>query len=661
MQEKLQKQEKKLGLLVLVVMLVALVPLYIIADYAHPSVDDYSYGKLTAEAWEETGSLGSVFATAWERTAYTYETHQGTFVSVFLMRLQPGIFGEDYYFLTTVFLLSTFLICSIVFYYAFFNRIFGADKVKSLLIAGVLSFGAMEFTHVVSDSFYWYNGGVTYTFFYSMEALLFGTLIFMYTAKKKVVKCLLGFVCMLLAVVACGGNYVTSLVTLELLVCICAVTAFVQYKTRRQRVIIQRLEFIDKGVEKRSTTKPIYSCKENERWFFSWYRKGENGSKIVKKNQQKEQNCETFSQKNGIIERQRKWLKKQVDAIVSDVENASCYNVQLSNTDRKETAWKHWNTWNLYLCLCVLLAAAVTFLFVVAAPGNAVRQEKTGEANHPVIAILFSFVYGAYSIGNCMDLPALLLLFFCVPLFVVIAGDVCKRGRFAFPCPMLVTFFSFCLYSSQVTPVFYAQGIKLPYRIMNIIYFSCFVMVALNLFYWLGHLNAKRVLSMQEECNPKSSSLDLSGSKVCLVNYCEKTGSKTTHLFILQTLENWHVIHFWKFYAIAALLLCFSVAGNISVAAEVDVEGSAQVEVGELPATLSACYFLFNGDAKVFDKQCKERYTVYSNLDIKDVVVEPFTVTPDIIFHSDITEDPDNWKNKCIKKYFNKHSVRLAN
>ena len=233
--EKIQKQEKTLGLIVLLVMLIALVPLYIVADYAHPSVDDYSYGKLTAEVWEQTGSFGSVLATAWERTAYTYETHQGTFVSVFLMRLQPGIFGEDYYFLTTVFLLSTFLFCSILFYYAFFNRIFRAGRMKSWIIAGVLSLGAMEFTHVASDSFYWYNGGVTYTFFYSMEVLLFALLIYMYTAKKKVVKSLLCFVCMLLAVIACGGNYVTSLVTLELLVCICAVTAFVEYKKIQQK------------------------------------------------------------------------------------------------------------------------------------------------------------------------------------------------------------------------------------------------------------------------------------------------------------------------------------------------------------------------------------------------------------------------------------------
>ena len=690
MQKKLQKQEKILGLFVLLIMLVALVPLYIVADYAHPSVDDYSYGKLTAEAWEQTGSLWQVLVTAWERTAYTYETHQGTFVSVFLMRLQPGIFGEDYYFLTTVFLLSTFLVCSILFYYAFFNRIFKADRVKSWIIAAVLSLGAMEFTHVVSDSFYWYNGGITYTFFYSMEALLFAMLIYMYTAKKKAVKCVLCFICMILAVVACGGNYVTSLVTLELLVFVCAVTGLVEYK------------WIKKENKKKASV-----CKVNIRQSLASNQNGLNSNKKIEKKQKKEENCKTFLRKNGIIEKYRIWLKKQIDAIVGEVENTSQFSKSLEDFGSKKTVKNNLNaeraicvqeegtkripnvrftTWNLYLCLFVLLAAVVTFLFVVIAPGNALRQEKTGEANNPVIAILLSFVYGAYSLGNCMDLSALLLLFFCVPLFVVIAGTVCKERKFMFPCPVLVTFFSFCLYSSQVTPVFYAQGIKLPYRIMNIIYFSCFVMVALNLFYWIGYLSTKRaigqvqmlnrelgadchglgskedkkthseIICVHEECSKNSTSLDLQTSNICSACCYQKA-----HKFILQTLENWHTNHFWKFYAIAALLLCFSVAGNISIAAEMDVEGAAQVEISELPATLSACYFLFNGDAKVFDKECKERYTLYSNPEVKDVIVEPFTVTPDIIFHSDITEDPDNWKNKCIKKYFNKHSVKLAN
>lgn len=520
MQKELQKKEGKLGFIILCVLIAALIPLYIVAGYAHPSVDDYSYGKYTAEVWNETGSFGEVLADAWERTAYTYETHQGTFSSVFLMRLQPGIFGEEYYFLTTVFLLGTFIICSILLYYAFFNRIFQAGKVRSWIIAGILSLGAMEFTHVISDSFYWYNGGVTYTFFYSMEALLFALLIYMYTAKKQFFRVLLGIACILLAVFVCGGNYVTSLVTLELLVCICLVTGVSVYRRK------------------------------------------------------KEENAEEL-----------KSLR-----------------------------------WNFLFCLLVLLAAAVCFIVVVIAPGNAVRQEKTGETTNPIISILLSFTYGAYSIGNCMNLPALLLLFLCVPLFVVIA----RKSSVAFKYPGLISFFSFCLYSSQATPVFFAQGIKMPYRIMNIIYFSCFVIAAFNLFYWIGYIVKKKPQSM-----------------------------------VLSTLESWHEKKFWLFYAVAALGVCFSVAGNISIKAEMDMEGAAQVEVTELPATLSACYSLLTGEAKKYDKECWDRFAVYTDPEFQDVVVKPFTVTPEIIFHSDITEDPEHWKNECVRKFFNKKSVKI--
>ena len=58
MQKELQKKEGKLGFIILCVLIAALIPLYIVAGYAHPSVDDYSYGKYTAEVWNETGSFG---------------------------------------------------------------------------------------------------------------------------------------------------------------------------------------------------------------------------------------------------------------------------------------------------------------------------------------------------------------------------------------------------------------------------------------------------------------------------------------------------------------------------------------------------------------------------------------------------------------------------
>ena len=75
--------------------------------------------------------------------------------------------------------------------------------------------------------------------------------------------------------------------------------------------------------------------------------------------------------------------------------------------------------------------------------------------------------------------------------------------------------------------------------------------------------------------------------------------------------------------------------------------------------TDSSCFYLFNGEAKQYDKEAWERYFIYSDPSREHIVVKEFSVKPEIIFHSDITEDPKNWKNSCVKRYFGKKSVKL--
>lgn len=53
-----------------------------------------------------------------------------------------------------------------------------------------------------------------------------------------------------------------------------------------------------------------------------------------------------------------------------------------------------------------------------------------------------------------------------IPVFYRIA----RRSGFTYRYPLLVAVFTFGLYCSMGTPVFYAQGLRMPYRMMNIIF-----------------------------------------------------------------------------------------------------------------------------------------------------------------------------------------------
>jgi hypothetical protein len=541
----IQKKEKKIAVFLLFIMLISLIPLYVISGYAHPSVDDYSYGTHASRVWQATGSFFQVISDAWQRTGHTYETWQGTFSSVFLMRLEPAVFGEQYYFLTTVVLLSTFLICSILFYMAFFSKLFHASFAQGIILSLVLTLGAVEFTHVISDSFYWYNGGITYTFFYSMEALLFALMLYLYCAKKKPVKIILGIISIPLAFFTCGGNYVTSLVTVEILFFACFLLYFRHNTILSGGLFRLRKIFLLTGNSKNFPSK---EKKEIKNW------------------EPKERNIET------------------------------CFFTFL------------------------FLSALAGFLTAVTAPGNAVRQAEVGSATNPFLSIILSFFYGAYSMGNCFKLPVVILFLFCIPIFARIS----QKSNITFRYPGIVTALSFCLYSSQITPVIYAQGLKIPYRIMNIIYFSCFVMTAVNLFYWIGY-------------------------------FAKKEQTK----IIIEKINYFYETYLLQFCMISLILFCFASIAGISIQADVDADGSTQIEITQMPATVSAMYSFLTGEAQQYDSEAWERYAIYTDSSQNDITVNEFSVKPDIIFHSDITENPKNWKNKCVKKYFRKKSVKI--
>ena len=166
-------KKKTLIYILLTVFIASIIPLYIIGNYAHPSVDDYYYGMETAKVWEETGSLSQVIQTSYDLMLKTYEDWQGNFSAIFLMRLQPGIFGDEFYVIAPIILITTFVVSMLAFFYYGLRKWFGSGKVASLGISLCVTFCALHFTHVPADSFYWYNGAIYYTFFYSLMLFLF--------------------------------------------------------------------------------------------------------------------------------------------------------------------------------------------------------------------------------------------------------------------------------------------------------------------------------------------------------------------------------------------------------------------------------------------------------------------------------------------------------
>ncbi len=192
--------------LLLIILALSLIPILILGRYNVPSADDFSYGEPVYHALQEGGSFLTALRTAVEVCRDTYFSWQGSFSAVFLMALQPAVFGERLYALTPFLMLGMYLAGSFSFCVCLFSRVFGLPRTFGCSVAALLSLVSIQLVPCPVQSLFWYNGSVYYTFAYGLSLIAFALCIA--TAQEGgwriLPLCLLSFV-------LGGCNYVTSL------------------------------------------------------------------------------------------------------------------------------------------------------------------------------------------------------------------------------------------------------------------------------------------------------------------------------------------------------------------------------------------------------------------------------------------------------------------
>ena len=495
------------GLMVAFILL--LIPLLLIGQYNHPSADDFIYGLHTARIWSETLSLPQTLHAAVQQVQEVYMTWQGTFSAVFLMALQPAVFGEAMYRWTSVILLSSLIIATALFLKVLLIDYFGADRWSWLLISMTTLTAMLQFVYAPVESFYWYNGGIYYSFFYSLSLCLFSCLLLYLKSDSNFTKTFLILLSLFLGIIIGGGNYTTAL---NAVIMVALLTAYLVARKDRRAIII--------GV--------------------------------------------------------------------------------------------------------VLLCGILSLLISMVAPGNAVRQESIGPPN-PVKAIILSFVYGGYSVLNFTTVPVLLIWLFLLPRIYRIAG----KTSFSFRYPLAVLALSFCVYCAQVTPPFYAMGISLPERIINIVYYSFHIFALVNLFYMAGWVSKK--LDRQKQQLTKAQIEFIEQLKYKAMPY--QNAAK----------------------AFLVMLILFSSIGLCTVTK--GENGKPQFQ--NLPASVSATMSLLSGEAGRYHHEALQRLLAYQDDSQTDVTVSAYSVKPSLIYYSDITPDSSDWINRAVAAFYNKDTIKL--
>lgn len=250
----------------------------------------------------------------------------------------------------------------------------------------------------------------------------------------------------------------------------------------------------------------------------------------------------------------------------------------------------------LLLPALLMLAA---FLINTLAPGNAFRQAGSDHIPAILPALGMSFRHASLFLFRWLRLPVLGVLLTLGFLF----WAALPASPFSFRYPGLVSLYSFCLFAAMFCPTAYAQGTTPVHRMLDIIYCSYLLLLALNLLYWLGWLRQRRA-SRAAAAEP-----DLLKTLGCL--------------------------------ALCALLLAVSgkLSGGISL--------------------VSAYTTLSTGQAQAYYQAAQERFVILNDPAVRVARLKPYSDPPYLLFFDDLTDDPYDWHNRDMAIFFEKDRVEL--
>lgn len=205
-----EKKEKIYLWGIIMVTVLAAIPLVLLSQYDHPSLDDYWYGTRTFQIWNDTHSVFEVIKAAAATSAEFYNKWQGTYVSAFIFAMQPGIFGEKYYALTGILTLGIIYGSNIIFAVYVLHHKLRAAKLEGVAFGCMVSFLMVQWIPSVLQGIYWFNGAAHYVLFYGILLLLICASLGLDGEDDNLKSAGKLVVAVLLAVILAGGNYVTA-------------------------------------------------------------------------------------------------------------------------------------------------------------------------------------------------------------------------------------------------------------------------------------------------------------------------------------------------------------------------------------------------------------------------------------------------------------------
>lgn len=236
----IREKDRLAAILLTVLFVLQIIPLLYLGRFNHPTSDDFKYGTYSHTAWQETGAFTEVLAAAAKGVAEDYQTWQGSYSALFLMRLEPQVFGEKYYSLVPWIMLGMLTAGTLYFFRTMCKTVLKSDTLHYISMSMLVLSLCVQFSPVASEQFFWYNSSVYYNFFHAVLLFNIGWLVrFGYEGKKRyIVYMALG------GLFLGGGNYVTALFLVIVHATALALLWYLKRKKECKAVLFLWLEFL---------------------------------------------------------------------------------------------------------------------------------------------------------------------------------------------------------------------------------------------------------------------------------------------------------------------------------------------------------------------------------------------------------------------------------
>lgn len=252
------------------------------------------------------------------------------------------------------------------------------------------------------------------------------------------------------------------------------------------------------------------------------------------------------------------------------------------------------------------LMGSAGFLVNVLAPGNSRRGSMDVDEGYSAVkAIALSFYNtGVFAIRWT---PVLVVLLWLAVLPLL--WRHMKASEKDFSHPVLVTAGAYCVVSAMFTPTLFALGMVGLSRVDNIIQMTYYIAAFMVTAYWLGYFSHRK---RQED-----------GAAEALGLFLERAGNRMSVVCILLLLGVW----------------VFTADKNTYT-------------------SISALRSVALGEAQTFYGESMDRHALYTDENLTEVEVAPYSLRPALFDFTDLSEDEGNWLNLAVARYYHKESVR---